>query len=311
MTTKPLSSHPPNRQSAYAGVDAGGSHSEIVVVDAERRVLARSRGPAAALRPGNTSDVLNVIATGVRETLAQAQRAGLRGLVVGAAGAGRAPERNALETALREQRVAERVKVIGDGEAALQDAFPGGPGILLLAGTGSIGYARAKSGEIHRVGGLGWQLGDEGSGYALGRAALGAAGRAAEGRGPGTRLLQLIHEHTGTSDVDGLVRWTQTASRDQVAQIARLACAAATGGDDIAAGLIEQAAQELAAHATALLARMDSRPLSIALGGSLLARDSIVRVTLMAALHRMAPGMVVSGIQVDPALGAATIALRL
>ena len=302
---------PSDRQTVYAGIDAGGSHSEIVVVDSQRRVLARSRGPAAALRPGNTPDVLHVIATGIREALAQAQREGLRGLVVGAAGAGRASERNALETALREQRVADRVKVIGDGEAALQDAFPEGAGILLLAGTGSIGYARAASGAVHRVGGLGWQLGDEGSGYALGRAALGAAGRAAEGRGPATLLGEMIREKTGTTGLEGLVSWSQAASRHPVAEIARVASAAAGAGDAVATQLVEEAAHQLAAHATALLAWMGGSAPGIALTGGLLTGDSAVRARLIAALRQVAPGIAVSEIRVDPALGAATIALRL
>src|SRR5207248_1453172 len=92
--------------------------------------------------------------------------------VVGAAGAGRRQEQAELEAALVEAGVARRVRVLADGEVALTTAFARGPGVLVNAGTGSIAYARAPDGEIHRAGGYGWQLGDEGGGYWLGRRAL-------------------------------------------------------------------------------------------------------------------------------------------
>src|SRR4030042_1026984 len=93
-------------------------------------------------------------------------------LVVGAAGAGREEERLALEAALEALRIAPRVHVTTDGAIALQSAFGDTAGIVLIAGTGSIAWARLPGGETARVGGLGAVLGDPGSGYDLGRAAL-------------------------------------------------------------------------------------------------------------------------------------------
>jgi N-acetylglucosamine kinase-like BadF-type ATPase len=169
----------------FAGVDAGGSRCEAVIIDPQGQVLARARGGPAALRPDNAREVAGQIGVTLGRALSQVAPTDLIAVVVAAAGAGRMAERQALAAALAEGHIARRVEIKGDGEAALESAFGQGPGMILISGTGSIAYARDASGTVHRTGGLGWQLGDEGSGYAIGRAALQAAGRAADHRGGG------------------------------------------------------------------------------------------------------------------------------
>src|SRR5204863_8457287 len=103
--------------------------------------------------------------------------------VVGAAGAGRAQEQGELEAALVQAGLAQRVRVMADAEIALSTAFADGTGIIVSAGTGSIAYARDPAGQLHRAGGYGSQLGDEGGGYWPGRRAPDGAARAQDGRG--------------------------------------------------------------------------------------------------------------------------------
>src|SRR5437764_15068784 len=177
MTSR--SARPPARPSAvFLGCDAGGSHSSVVV-GSPAHVLGRADGPGAAMRPGGAVASAAVLADTARRAAAQGGIP-LPGdaAVVGAAGAGRRQEQAELEAALVEAGVARRVRVLADGEVALTTAFARGPGVLVNAGTGSIAYARAPDGEIHRAGGYGWQLGDEGGGYWLGRRALELAARA-------------------------------------------------------------------------------------------------------------------------------------
>src|SRR2546428_12668936 len=139
------------------------------------------------MRPSGAAQAAAVLAETARRAGAQVgldlpvERA-----VVGAAGAGRAQEQAELEAALLEAGVARRVRVLADGEVALATAFSTGPGILVNAGTGSIAYARDPAGELHRAGGYGWQLGDEGGGYWLGGRAPGVAARSHHGRGGGS-----------------------------------------------------------------------------------------------------------------------------
>src|SRR5262245_40853329 len=164
------------------GIDSGGSHTAVVVGDTRGHVLARAEGPGSAMRPGGGERSAAVILDVARRAATQA-KIDLPATIalVGAAGAGRVPEREELAAALTSARVAKRVHVRGDIEIALAAAFGNTAGILINAGTGSIAYARTADGKLHRAGGHGWQLGDEGGGYWLGRHRPAAAARPARG----------------------------------------------------------------------------------------------------------------------------------
>src|SRR2546427_11421622 len=188
---------PSDRPAVLLGIDGGGSHTAVAVGDRKGRVLARAEGPGSAMRPGGAEQSAAVILDVARRAATQA-KVSLPATValVGAAGAGRAPEQQALAAAISAAGVAERVDVRGDIEIALAAAFGNAPGILINAGTGSIAYARTADGRLHRAGGRGWQLGDEGGGYWLGRRALAAAARAHDGlEESSTRLERLLGAH--------------------------------------------------------------------------------------------------------------------
>src|SRR6266568_4875723 len=137
---RPMSS---DHSALFIGVDAGGSKTAVAIADESLRILARGDGPGAAMRPGGGSRSAAVIAEIVRESARRAEVAlPADRLVVGAAGAGREPERDQLVTALLACGLAREVRALGDVEAALTAAFHDGPGILVSAGTGSIAYAR-------------------------------------------------------------------------------------------------------------------------------------------------------------------------
>src|SRR5256886_15924509 len=161
------------------GVEAGGSPTAVAIGDARGRVLARAEGPGSAMRPGGAERSAAVILDVARRAATQA-KVSLPAVfaVVGAAGAGFAPEQDALAAALTEAGVATRVNVRTDIEIALAAAFGDGPGMLINAGTGSIACARAPDGTLHRAGGCGWELWGGGSGDLVGRRAVRAGGRA-------------------------------------------------------------------------------------------------------------------------------------
>src|SRR5437867_1225590 len=113
------------------GVDCGGSHTAVVVGDRQGRVLARAEGPGSAMRPGGAERSAAVILDVARRAATQAKVALPAELaLVGAAGAGRAPEQEALAAASTAAGVAQRVDVRTDVEIALAAAFDDGPGIL-------------------------------------------------------------------------------------------------------------------------------------------------------------------------------------
>jgi len=292
------------------GADVGGTKTAVAVAEGDT-VVARAEGPGAAVRPGRALQSAATIAEVVRRGLATIGQVRGDALVVGAAGAGRGPERDELARALRGEGLAERVLVTTDIEIALVSAFGDGPGIVVSAGTGSIAVGRDGSGALHRMGGYGWQMGDEGSGYAIGRAALGAVSRARDGRSPATPLQQCLLDATRSGDFDELVRWAATASAAEVAALAPHVLEVAAAGDVVARGIADYAARELSQLAACLLPLVagGGERLRVALTGGLLEPDSLLRRMVLQKLADQ-EGVALVDAPIDPVLGALTLARR-
>jgi len=293
----------------FLGADAGGSHSTVVIGSA-KKILGRADGPGAAMRPGGAAKSAAVLAETARRAAAQAgMDLPAEQAVVGAAGAGRAQEQAELETALVDAGVARRVRVLADGEVALATAFGAGPGILVNAGTGSIAYARDPAGELHRAGGYGWQLGDEGGGYWLGRRALDVAARSQDGRGEGSTLLARLLGALGLQHFDDLVRWTATATPAQMAALAPHVLNAAREGEGVARQAVADAAHELVELVEVLARHFPGPgPVPVAIAGGLLLPQS----PLTAAFReRLTTGLKRARLmteRIDPAVGALRLA---
>jgi glucosamine kinase len=257
----------------FAGADGGGTRTTVALADARGRLLARTEGPAGLVDPRDPAAAARVVAGLVHEARAEA---GLdhppAALVAGLAGVGNPAERATVRAALESLDAAERVRVVGDGEVALEGALGGGAGVLLVAGTGSIAYGRAEDGRVERCGGWGMVVGDEGSGYALGREGLAAALRAADGRGPATALLDELIRATRVADARGIPPWAGRADKREIAALSRTVLAAAEAGDATALKVARTQAHELSRHAHALAGRLGpwSGPVSVVFHGGVL-----------------------------------------
>jgi glucosamine kinase len=202
------------------------------------------------------------------------------------------------------------VVVATDIEIALAAAFDENPGIVVSAGTGSVAVGRDRNGKRHRIGGYGWQMGDEGSGYAIGRAALGAVSRAADGRSPRTALSDRVLAATRSQDFDDLIRWAAGASPAEVAALAPGVLEVAAAGDPLAQGIADYAARELTQLAICLLPIMEMElPVGVALTGGLLAADGPLRRSVLTRL-REEPGLTPVDTPVDAVAGALRLAGR-
>src|SRR5437899_3312839 len=159
------------------GIDAGGSRTTAVAADGSGAVLARAEAGPGAVRPGRASVAAAAVFAAARDALQRARvPAPAAAMVVGAAGVGHPAERDALQAALEGCGLSARLAVTTDAEIALAGAFDQGPGIVILAGTGSVAWARLPDGTTARSGGLGPVLGDRGSGHDPGREALPTVG---------------------------------------------------------------------------------------------------------------------------------------
>lgn len=289
------------------GADVGGTKTAAAVSDGGR-IVGRAEGVGGAVRPGRALASAGVIAEVARRALAAAGRLTADVLVVGAAGAGRELEQEELRKALRAEGLADKIIVVTDIEIALAAAFQDGPGIVVSAGTGSVAVGRDRTGQRHRIGGYGWQMGDEGSGYAIGRAALGAVSRAADGRSPRTAISDRVLAATRSPDFDTLVRWAAGASPAEVAALAPHVLAVAEQGDTLAQGIADYAARELSQLAIRLLPKMDvDGKVGVAITGGLLSVDGPLRRSVLAIL-REEPALEPVETPVDAVMGALRIA---
>jgi N-acetylglucosamine kinase-like BadF-type ATPase len=294
------------------GVDAGASRTTAFVADESLQVAAEVTGAPGALAPGTAPAAAQAIVRTVRDALyaVSATQAGV--LVIGAAGAGREAERAELERAVVAAHVAGRVQVTTDVEIALVAALGNEPGIVLLAGTGSGACARLLHGELLRIGGYGWQFGDEGSGYAIARAALAAVAQANDGRAPETTLLAALAPVAGVArSTQALISWARSAPRPAVADLAQVVQRLALAGDPVARTLVAHAAQDLVAHVRALMARFDGdAQVPVALAGGLLRSGQPVRKEVARLLAAELPRAHLIEALVQPARGALVLATR-
>ena len=153
------------------------------------------------------------------------------------------------EPILRELLRCGRLTVTHDALIALSGATNGEPGIVVIAGTGSIAFGRNASGRTARAGGWGYIFGDEGSGFDITRQALRAALRFEEGWGPATSLHEALLYDANASDANEALHnfYTIDFPRDRIAAMSKLVDKAAIAGDPVAAQILDAAAQQLTA----------------------------------------------------------------
>jgi N-acetylglucosamine kinase-like BadF-type ATPase len=141
-----------------------------------------------------------------------------------------------------------RLKVTNDAEIALIGAHAGQPGIIIIAGTGSIAFGRNAEGRMARAGGWGYIYGDEGGAFDLVRQALRASLQLEEGWGSETIVREKLLAATGQPSANALLHHFYTQPRHEIAKLASLVTECAKAGDSIAAGILREAARQLASY---------------------------------------------------------------
>ena len=273
-------------------IDGGGTHTTLALGHRDGREILRRKGPAGIVDPRDPAAAAGMLAELVRSGVAEAGLTGLAGaLCAGLAGVGSLAEREIVEAALREAGLARHVLVRPDGETALQGALGDSAGLLLIAGTGSVGWGRGEDGRVAWTGGWGKIVGDEGSGYGLAIAGLVAALRATDGRGPETRLLPTLLHAIDAADALAVPPWVGRAEKSQIAALAVPVVQLARDGDPVAVALVQEAAAGLAAHATALISRLGpwTAPTPVVFHGGLASNPTFAAATGVALGRGSAP----------------------
>jgi N-acetylglucosamine kinase-like BadF-type ATPase len=168
------------------GIDVGGSKTVCLLADELGAVLAEVRGPGANLQAAGELQVEKIVHRVMEDALIDREPPAV--VCVGIAGVDRDDDERVMSSIMQRISRGSRIVVVNDALVALVAATGEAPGIVIVAGTGSIAYGRNARRLAARSGGWGHMIGDEGSGYWIGRQALAAAVREVDGRGPRTAL---------------------------------------------------------------------------------------------------------------------------
>lgn len=298
-----------------AGVDGGGSHTQCLILDRSARVVGRGSGGPSNHQSVGVQSAQAALAEALNQARQAAGRPALAAACFGMAGLDREEDFRILRTVAEAVLPDLPVDIVHDTRIALVGGTQGGlSGVAIIAGTGSSVVAYAADGRIARSGGWGHLLWDEGSGYDICRRALNAATRAADGRGPGTALLQRLPAAVGLPSLEALADriYLDGWSAPQIASLAPAVIEAAQAGDAVAAEILDGAADELALAATAVIRSlgMQTEAFEVVLSGGIFqgcapisqrVRQGIVAQASLADVHLP---------RREPVWGAAWLALQ-
>jgi glucosamine kinase len=296
----------------YLGIDGGGTKTRCVLGNETAVVATAVSGGCNIVRLGEGPARASLRAA-VRQVCVAANISAdrIEAVCIGAAGAARPEIAAQLRGIFAEidPHFTNHIEIVGDSAIALEAAFHSGPGVIAIAGTGSIVYGRAASGGTARAGGWGFAISDQGSGHWIGRNAISALLRARD-EGRETRLTALVLDAWKLDDHDALIQRANATPPPEFPRLFPIVVRAADEGDTIARELLASAGHELAALAAIVLRRLAPAPpyLSVAITGSVFRRSAEVRQVFNHRLEEMFPGIGLLDDFVDPVMGALTLA---
>ncbi|HWK80024.1 MAG TPA: BadF/BadG/BcrA/BcrD ATPase family protein [Thermomicrobiales bacterium] len=297
------------------GIDGGQTSTKAILVEPDGTVVGTGTGsPCDHLHgPNGYAKNRDAIASAAAAALAAAQRPASD---IRAAGLGltSAPREMGADATFR--RMVDEFATIdpdafwvdADFVSNLAGASAGGPGIVVIAGGGSIGYGVDDSGREAIAGGLGYLMGDEGSGWYIGLHAIQAAARAYDLRGPQTALLPFVLDHYGLSQIRDIIRiiYAEGFSRDRISSIARDVIRIAGDGDPVAAEIVRTGAERLGDTALGVARQLHAAgdPIVVYPTGGVLSARPLVRDPFAARIRSLWPEATIADPAFPPVVGA-------
>jgi N-acetylglucosamine kinase len=294
------------------GIDVGGTKTVCLLANEGGRVLAEAREAGANLQ-GVGELALEKVLHSVMEAALAAQHVVPSAICLGIAGVDRADDQEVVRGIMERIGYKATILIVNDALIALQAGIGDAPGIVIVSGTGSIAYGRNARGDAARAGGWGYVLGDEGSGYWIGRHALRAVVRHADGRGRETSLTPRLLGHFGLTGAAELIHrvYHEELAPSEIGALARYVQEERDHGDLVAAALLDQAAEELVTAAAAVMKRleMEGESFSFVLAGGMFHAVPWLCERLKALLPSLATSTRTIRLEQEPALGAVQLAL--
>src|SRR5262245_1225262 len=309
---------PPRRlrgQHAVVGVDGGGTKTEAVIMDAHQQVIGEGlAGASNPLRVGIANG-----AAAIREAIdkacvmAKVRRADLVAAEIGLAGARRQELRARMREALCAGLAIHDIEVVTDADIARYGATDGEPGLVVIAGTGSICCGINARGKRFCAGGWGPIAGDEGGGAWIARSALRAVANASDGRGPKTSLTEIAcsYFHVSTADDLATAIYAPTMTNERLAGFGKDVVEAANAKDAVAREIIMRGGAELGRAAVAVIRQlqMEREEFQVAyVGGVFRASGELTLGPLREAVLAVATRAYLAPPHFTPAVAAARMA---
>ena len=303
----------------FLGIDGGGSKTSCLIGDETSILGAGTAGASNPVRVGE-AQARDALAAAIRQACAIANitPSQIKKTCVGLAGAAR-PEISGPVRLCLGELVAGEIEVVGDMVIALEAAFGGDPGVIVIAGTGSIAYGRNSKGQTARAGGWGFAISDEGSGQWVGRAAVAATVRAldlGDAEGSNESLLRNLMKFWQVETREQLVVMANATPPPDFSALFPLVLAAADHGDRIALDVLNQAGAELAGLARTVVGRLfssiaaDADKLAVAMSGGVFSASALVRQAFCYCLRAEQPGLTINPNVIEPVRGALAMARK-
>lgn len=299
------------------GMDGGGTKTKCIITDINLNPIYETTGSASNFLVIGTETVSETILNLINEcaSFQKISVQDIEAIVLGTTGGGRRNDAELLEEkifadAKQKSITINKFRVESDARIALEGAFAGKAGSILIAGTGSIMFGKDDKGEIHRVGGFGRYIGDEGSGYRIGRKGLNAVAKFLDGRAKPTKIADLLDQEFSISTAEQLI--TEVYRNNfNIASVAPLVFDAAESGDVTAQRILEDEADELLLHIFAMKSKLNVELLKISLIGSILTTPNYFSYLFNEKVVRNFKDVKIMEAEYSPEFGAALLAKQL
>jgi N-acetylglucosamine kinase-like BadF-type ATPase len=299
----------------WLGVDGGGTNCRAIILGASDEVLGEGRAEAANHIRVGMETAINHVVQAVTQACRQAkiEISEVSAACLGLAGVSHPDHHRQMLAALKEALPISDITLETDARVALAGATGAKPGVVIIAGTGSIACGVNSRGRFARAGGWGPAMGDEGSGSYIGRRALESIMMSYDYRGEPTSMMEPILRHFGVTsppELPPLIYDDPDKATREIAQLSKIAVRAAEEGDKVASEIIKDAAKELAVAAIAVIEqlRMERDEFQVACVGGVFEAGELIINPLREEIQAFAPRAEIAPPIDPPVVGAAKMA---
>lgn len=303
-----------SREVYFLGIDGGGTKTDAIITDASLTIIGQGTSGGANPHRIGFDEAVNHIEDAVEAALKKAglQIENLTAACFGIAGISHPLHYHKMKKKLESKLGIQNLELVTDARVALTGALDGKPGVIVIAGTGSIAFGINEASEEARSGGWGPTFSDEGSGYDIARQALKAIATSEDGRSEATLLKDMIFDKLSVKNLADLpsVIYTDEAKPARIAQLAAVVAEAAERGDKVAQGILEHAGQELAQMAIAVIEKlgMQQQAFRVACVGSVFKSGKFLSEPFRQAILAYAPKVEIGEPLNPPTIGAIKLA---